>query len=184
MRNSGNDLRTRRTIKSIKYAFAELVLEKNYSQISITELADRAEINRKTFYLHYSSLDDLVDKLQCEIVENFLDYVKDETSDLDVAGCISKFYHYLDECDDVTQRLLCDVDYTFFYDKVTSKLLETEPFLAFYKDKKHPYIVRAYCASITSIYRSWLITGKTTPIDELIEYACDIILNGYNNADL
>ena len=54
------DLRVRRTLKAIRSAFYELVLTKNYSDISITELTDLAEINRKTFYLHYSSLDDLV----------------------------------------------------------------------------------------------------------------------------
>ena len=60
MRERSKDLRVRRTLTSIRKSFYELVLEKNYNEISITELTDRAGINRKTFYLHYSSLDDLV----------------------------------------------------------------------------------------------------------------------------
>lgn len=184
MRQTSNDLRVRRTIKSIKYAFCQLVLEKDYSEISITELAERAEINRKTFYLHFSSLDDLIEQLQNEIVDNFLDYVEQETNELDVAGCISKFYHYLDECDDVEQKLMCDPNYVFFYNNVTNMLLETPAFKSFYEKTKHPYIVRAYCVTITSIYRSWLQNGKPTPIDELIDYSSDLIINGYGHADL
>ena len=55
MEHTSKDLRVRRTLKAIRSAFYELVLTKNYSDISITELTDLAEINRKTFYLHYSS---------------------------------------------------------------------------------------------------------------------------------
>ena len=84
----------------------------------------------------------------------------------------------------MTQRLLCDAEYTFFYDNVTSMVLESEPFMAFYKDARHPDIVRAYCVAITSIYRSWLRSGKNIPIEELIAYASDILLNGYKHADL
>ncbi len=178
------DLRTRRTIKAIKGAFSQLVLEKNYSDISITELAKRAEINRKTFYLHYSSLDDLVNDIEREIVETFLKSIEKELSELNVAGCISKFYHYLNDCDDVQKKLLCDTDYTFFYDNVTTMLLESKPFKAFYEKKRHPYVVKAYCVTITSIYKSWLVNGRPTPIDELIDYACDLILHGYDGATL
>lgn len=184
MRQTSNDLRVRRTIKSIKYAFCQLVLEKDYSEISITELAERAEINRKTFYLHFSSLDDLIEQLQNEIVENFLDYLAPEINDLDVAGCIAKFYHYLDECDEVEQKLMCDRNYVFFYNNVTNMLLETAAFKGFYENTKHPFIVRAYCVTITSIYRSWLQNGKPTSIEELIDYSTDLIMNGYGHADL
>ena len=184
MRQASNDLRVRRTIKSIKYAFCQLVLEKDYNDISITQLAERAEINRKTFYLHFSSLDDLVEQLQHEIVDNFLDYVEPEINELDVAGCISKFYHYLDECDDVEQKLLCDPNYVFFYNNVTNMLLETSAFKPFYENAKHPFVVRAYCVTITSIYRSWLQNDKPTTIDELVDYASDLIVNGYGHADL
>ena len=72
MEHTSKDLRVRRTLKAIRSAFYELVLTKNYSDISITELTDLAEINRKTFYLHYSSLEDLVKEVEQEIVDHIL----------------------------------------------------------------------------------------------------------------
>lgn len=64
MKHAHTDLRVKRTLKSIRNAFFTLVMEKNYSDISITELTELAEINRKTFYLHYASLDELVDEVK------------------------------------------------------------------------------------------------------------------------
>ena len=76
MEHTSKDLRVSRTLKAIRSAFYDLVLTKDYSDISITELTDRAEINRKTFYLHYSSLEDLVKEVEQEIVENILENVR------------------------------------------------------------------------------------------------------------
>ena len=184
MKPKRNDLRTKRTIKNIRYAFCELIMEKKYSQISITELADLAEINRKTFYLHYSSLDELIGEMEHEIADSYLDYTAEELENRDIAGCIAKFYHYLDECDEVTERLMCDEDYAFFYEHVASLILDSEEFLVFFEGKRHPDIIKSYLVAVTSIYKSWLKAGRNIPIEDLIAYACDLILNGYNHANL
>lgn len=91
MEHTSKDLRVRRTLKAIRSAFYELVLTKNYSDISITELTDLAEINRKTFYLHYSSLDDLVKEVEQEIVDHILQNVRMSAEQMDVAGCVDNF---------------------------------------------------------------------------------------------
>lgn len=48
------DRRFLRTEKLIKSAFIELILEKSIADISIFEIAERAEIGRGTFYKHYA----------------------------------------------------------------------------------------------------------------------------------
>ena len=48
---TGNeDLRVQKTIESVKSAFHELILEKDYEKITVKELCERARINKKTFY--------------------------------------------------------------------------------------------------------------------------------------
>ena len=54
------DLRIQKTKEAIRKAFKEMICEMDYEQISIKELTQRARINRKTFYLHYNTLDDLL----------------------------------------------------------------------------------------------------------------------------
>lgn len=59
----------RRIIKSqeaIKKALNELMIEKKFDQITIQEISDRANVSRRTIYLHYIDKFDLLDKLMEE----------------------------------------------------------------------------------------------------------------------
>ena len=66
-----NDLRVIKTKKIIKESFMQLIEEKGYSKVSISEITERAMINRNTFYLHYCDKEDLVDKILEENFKNF-----------------------------------------------------------------------------------------------------------------
>ena len=54
------DLRVQRTRKVLKDTFKEMFLNMNLEQITIKELCEKAMINRRTFYLHYNSIDDIM----------------------------------------------------------------------------------------------------------------------------
>lgn len=43
-------------------AFLELISEKDISLITITEICQKAGVNRSTFYLHYENINDLLDE--------------------------------------------------------------------------------------------------------------------------
>ena len=47
------DRRTRYTRQTIKDTFLELLKQKSFTKITVTEICKNAEINRGTFYLHY-----------------------------------------------------------------------------------------------------------------------------------
>ncbi|MCF0131050.1 MAG: TetR/AcrR family transcriptional regulator [Pseudobutyrivibrio sp.] len=182
MRERSNDLRVRRTLNSIRKAFYELVLNKDYNEISITELTDLAGINRKTFYLHYSSLDELVEEVEEEIVTDILSSIEVSAENLDVAGCVGNFYRYLESCNDVQQKLLCDLHYSFFYEDVTDAVLKSNAFKKFFDMTDYPDVVRSYSISITFIYRNWAMNNRPIPLDVLIDQASEIILHGYSGA--
>ena len=55
------DKRLVRTKKAIIEALIELLSEKELTEITVTELAESAGINRKTFYLHYDKVDDIIE---------------------------------------------------------------------------------------------------------------------------
>lgn len=74
----------RRIIKSqeaIKKALVELMGEKNFNQITIQDIADKANVSRKTIYLHYLDKFDLLDKLIEEHI-NQLEKLRAESSDM------------------------------------------------------------------------------------------------------
>lgn len=47
------DPRVKRTRNLILQAFSELLAEKGFAEITVQDIADRAEVNRATFYAHF-----------------------------------------------------------------------------------------------------------------------------------
>jgi AcrR family transcriptional regulator len=54
------DRRTRRTRRALFEALIEMILEGDYDAISVSNIADRANVGRSTFYAHFSDKDDLL----------------------------------------------------------------------------------------------------------------------------
>jgi AcrR family transcriptional regulator len=63
------DRRVLRTKQQIRQALIDLLCEKSEKDISVRELAQRAGINRGTFYIHYKDIHDLVEQLVDEATE-------------------------------------------------------------------------------------------------------------------
>lgn len=63
----GSDRRVTKTRRAIRRAFAKLSAEKNVNDITILELAREADINRKTFYNHYSGIYAVVEEIEDEV---------------------------------------------------------------------------------------------------------------------
>lgn len=73
------DRRTLYTIMVIKDAFIKLVKEEPYSKITITQICREADITRSTFYLHFSSITDVLNA----VLDDALFLVQDSTTGLD-----------------------------------------------------------------------------------------------------
>lgn len=56
-----------RTKSSFKKAFIDLIHEKGYSHVTVTDIIKRADYNRTTFYLHFQDKQCLTDELQREM---------------------------------------------------------------------------------------------------------------------
>ena len=64
------DARVVRTKKNIRSAFVELLKEKPFDEITITELCDKAKLSRITFYTHYTDKYELVESLFQEMMHS------------------------------------------------------------------------------------------------------------------
>ena len=54
------DRRVRKTKKQLRGALTSLLLEKDISRVTVRDVADLADVNRGTFYAHYSDVYDLL----------------------------------------------------------------------------------------------------------------------------
>src|SRR5579859_7105414 len=60
------DRRIQRTQQTLRQAFMELVLEKGFVATSIQDIAERANVNRGTFYFHFANKYELLDTVMRE----------------------------------------------------------------------------------------------------------------------
>jgi AcrR family transcriptional regulator len=67
------DLRVRRTHKFLQEAMIELINEKGFEAITVGDIAERAMINRATFYRHYLDKYDLVAKIFEETTNHLIE---------------------------------------------------------------------------------------------------------------
>ena len=54
------DRRVRRSRRLLGDALLQLVTEKPFGEVSVQDIADRADMNRATFYLHFHSKEELL----------------------------------------------------------------------------------------------------------------------------
>ena len=54
------DRRVQRTLQALRTSLLELIKEKDYDEISIEEITERANVGRTTFYKHYKDKEDLL----------------------------------------------------------------------------------------------------------------------------
>ena len=67
------DRRIRRTRKLLNDALVELVAEKEYDEITVQEITERADIGHRTFYRHYADKDDLLADVMEDTLSKFRD---------------------------------------------------------------------------------------------------------------
>lgn len=88
------DLRVQKTVSAIREAFEELLCEKDYEKITVTELAARARINKKTFYTYYTDLDDVLIEMQEELSRKYIERTKGLRRLKDAAQITREFFTF------------------------------------------------------------------------------------------
>ena len=72
MNKSGEDnRRVRNTRKQLREALLALMRDKPIHEITTKELTERADLNRGTFYLHYTDIYDLLHNVEDDLIEQF-----------------------------------------------------------------------------------------------------------------
>ncbi len=79
---------------AIKKVFAELLEEKPFNKISVKNIAERAHINRNTFYYHFHNIPELLEILIKEYANNIIQKHKNFGEPLD---CILPLLKYCSE---------------------------------------------------------------------------------------
>lgn len=70
------DRRARRTKAQLRHGLAQLMAEKSVNEATVKELVDMVDINRSTFYLHYTDIYHMLESVENELFEEILHTIR------------------------------------------------------------------------------------------------------------
>ena len=182
------DLRYLKNENLIRETFRKMICEMDYSKISIKELAQRAQINRKTFYLHYSSLDHLLAVLQLEIMEPTVQMISETKFPEDAEIIIKKSFEIMASLDWADKKILSTKG-DLPEKKGPSELIREQLFqkydhLAQYSPFESSLILTYFSVCLGVIFRQWEANSQQIPIEEMIQMTTKMILHGLEGVGL
>lgn len=158
-----DDRRVRKTRRLMTDALAKLLAEKPLNNITVREIADMADINRGTFYLHYKDVFDMVDKIQAEIFEKFNTIITDymPTSDPKrLFPLLEKLFELLAENANLARALVSKHGDAAFINKlkniVREKCLADMPNPHPERSKEYEYFFSYISSGCTGLCHEWL----------------------------
>lgn len=99
------DARVKYTVKVIKEAFLKILENKPITKISVKEVAEAAEVNRATFYSHFSDCYDLLESIENDLLNDFRNSLK-HVSFFDVAFLVSAIYDMIERNSEICRILV------------------------------------------------------------------------------
>ena len=94
------DRRIRKTKAQLRRGLARLMQEKSINEITVKELVDEVDINRSTFYLHYTDIYQMLQKIEEEVMEEIVQVMEvcpiDHSDRDSVINFIARFFSILD----------------------------------------------------------------------------------------
>ena len=177
-------VRTRRTIKQI---LMKLIAEEDADALTIKEIAEKADINRKTFYSHYRDVNAVLDDIQNDLVDRLYEVLK---------GCeigrvlrdpypfFQKLTEIINEDFDFYNYLIRSQSAGNFLEKIKGALknrimdsLHDE--MASGKEALS-FTVDFIVSGILSIYWEWIGSEQKTPLAQVSKIAGTLALNSLN----
>ena len=177
-----------RTRNAILKAFKEMIIEKDFNDITIKELAQRANINRKTFYLHYESMDEILFDLSLELSDRIVasllqrDFFKTEKDEDQFNILIDAISDTINSDYPLASKLITNESYHFFSRDI--KNLVKEYFISKIASKsdldpQRMSLIGDYIASgLAKLLKEWFINPGDLSIHDIATLASKIIYNG------
>lgn len=173
-------------------ALIDLLEEKAFEYITVSEICKKAGVNRSTFYLHYENTHDLLEEAAKYFFDGFLKYFSNESQKLkagfqdlepkELIFITEKYLYpylsYIKENDRVFLTMLSNAR-SFGFDTVFKKLFEHifDPILDRfrYPPEHRKYVMMFYLNGITAIVLKWVKEGCKMSVEELSKVICESV---------
>ncbi len=185
-----SDKRISRTKEAVQKALLELMNEQDFDSITIAAVARRANIDRKTFYLHYSTIDDVLDEILYVRATKIVKTLQTESifsqGQGDLTGFLIQLSADLISSIPVTKEIIKHTSTERLLNKVeevlTQTLLEQAEASGVEAGPYLVYYVTFTCAGVMAVYRRWLLSDSEVPLENLAQATSVIAYTGINGA--
>jgi AcrR family transcriptional regulator len=180
------DRRVRKTKRQLRNAMISLMEEKSIAEITVREIADLADINRGTFYLHYRDVNDLVEQVENEIISEFQSVINARTLEElrdNTALIFEDVFTYMAENAALCSALLSPHGDISFLQRLKDIVKEKcyHNWDAWYNKEKSCYFntfSTFLVAGCIGVIQEWLHGGREQTPKEMALTVHDIILRG------
>src|SRR5690349_5267280 len=119
------DRRIRKTRQAILEAFVGLLAEKDFEHITMNEIADRANVNRGTVYLHYMDKFDLLDQcIETHLAQLLGDCLLGGATHLPTKAAMQRIFEYLEQHAILYTTLLVNKGIPAFRNRLMAVMLQ------------------------------------------------------------
>ncbi len=181
------DRRVVKTKRAIHQAFASLLSEKKLNEITVREIADLADINRKTFYNYYAGVYAVLDEIEDEVIGT----LEDTLDGIDFREAMSHPNLFFEK---LTAIINADLD---FYGHLlsmqgnvslitkTERLLKQktrEAMLTQFsvKEEEIDILLDYTFSGMLTVYQQWFNSDRSQSIEEISEILSELCFNGLN----
>ena len=180
------DLRVVRTRNAIRKAFTDLLAETSYNKITITALAKRADVDRKTFYTHYSSVDDLLQDVIRLQTEESLEGIDFRDFFADPSTCAKRLLAAIEASLPFTREELRTVaehmpldEYLRYWTAAAKEHIRKEAgALPAGAEQSLDILLEFYLGGILNAYLYWLRNCPDMPLEEVLTLISDNVVYG------
>lgn len=191
------DRRIVRSRNAILSAFERLLMEKPLADITVSAIAREANVDRKTFYVHFGTVDGLLDAIAEDVVEMIVDSVELTLASLGgnpnerALGAAETFFKTVNEalCNNLmlNRQLIENIPLDDFMARLREplerKIAERDLLPHGLKDELFDYYLAFLLSGIIGIYRTWALSDGSVPIERVSAVANDLTLNGLSSLE-
>lgn len=182
------DRRQQKTRTAVFNALSNLLAQKNYNQISVQEIIDRANIGRSTFYSHFETKDHLLKEMCTDLFSHIFSDTLDSESTHDFSLATGSpniiithiLYHLRDNQKDIIGILSCESGELFLqffreylYELITTRILKdaNNELLKLPQD----FLINHISCSFIGMIQWWIKGGLKHSPEELAQYFIAVI---------
>ena len=166
-----------RSKKMIFQSIADLLQEKPLDKITVTDVVNRAQINRGTFYAHFADVPDVINHLIMGIFSTIAQAISEEPKQLsDIPHVLlKKIQSFLEEDMEFCRKVMNSGASQMMQEQlvqfVTEYMLQHEKEYGFGDHKRYALTIRFCAGGLANLYRDWFSGKLDLTLDQLTSEA-------------